>query len=68
MYDDDFGNFVNLMRGDAARLELKFVKFISESFKLGREITNEEFEELEFGTEYLSLYHHFLDEMRKANE
>ena len=29
---------------------------------------DEEFEELEFGTEYLSLYHHFLDEMRKANE
>ena len=66
--DDDFGSFVNSMRYDISRLELKLIKFISESFKLGREITEEEFFALESSGSCLNLFHYFLDEMKKANE
>lgn len=66
--DDEFGSFVNSMRYDISRLELKLIKFISESFKLGREVTEEEFFALENSESYLNLFHYFLDEMRKANE
>lgn len=66
--DDDFGSFVNSMRYDISRLELKLIKFIGESFKLGREVTEEEFFALENSESYLNLFHYFLDEMGKANE
>ncbi len=66
--DDEFGFFVNGMRSDVSRLELKLIKFIGESFKLGREITEEEFFALENSKGSLELFYYFLDEMQKANE